>query len=93
MPAPIEVDRVYATEWGEDQNDPTCQNWTAEEKVEVDYMGEACRRCGGMGHCPREHMQSERQGQAGGKGSQKRARKRQRERLWWRVTRGERGHG
>ncbi len=50
---------MYATEWGEGQDDQNVQGWTEEEEeedeeVDTDYVGESCRRRGGMGHYVRE---------------------------------------
>jgi hypothetical protein len=53
----MEVDRVWAGEdraedggyWQEDGG-----NNESEEKVEVDFVGEMCMRCGGHGHYARE---------------------------------------
>ncbi len=40
---------------GENQDEHYGQGWTEEEeKVEIDYVGESCGRCGGMGHYARE---------------------------------------
>ena len=55
-PAPMEVDKVQATHWCEDRCGEEEHDWTEEEEaeVEIDYVGELCRRCGGMGHYARE---------------------------------------
>ena len=48
-PAPMEVDRVWAgeewEEWPEEGGGTEC-----DDKVEVDFVGETCLRCGGHGH-------------------------------------------
>ena len=55
-PAPMEVDKVQATHWHEDHCYEEEHDWTeeAEAEVEIDYVGESCMRCGGMGHYARE---------------------------------------
>ena len=71
-PAPTEVDRVWAgEEWEEDggywQEDGG--NNESEEKVEVDFVGEMCMRCGGHGHYARECLTPKEKGK--GKGGSK----------------------
>ncbi len=48
----MEVDRVWAGEAWEEEGDGV--NNESEEKVEVDFVGELCMRCGGHGHYARE---------------------------------------
>ena len=58
-PTPMEVDGVQAWGWHEDHYGCEGQDWTkdwteeGEEEIEIGYVGESCRRCGGMGHCKR----------------------------------------
>jgi hypothetical protein len=55
-PVPMEVDCVKEEreQWGE-YEEMGRYGWNDEdEKVEVDYVGESCLRCGGMGHYARE---------------------------------------
>ena len=55
-PTPMEVDRVRADEYQTECTDYWGQDWEEEEpgEVEIDYVGETCRRCGGLGHYARE---------------------------------------
>ena len=54
-PTPMEVDKVDVKDWdgGEGRNGGGEKSWE-EDAVEVDYVGEACRRCGGYGRYARE---------------------------------------
>ena len=54
-PMPMEVDRVKTLQWGEEEYEQDGNDWAEKEEVgiEVDYVGEACRRCGGLGHYAR----------------------------------------
>jgi hypothetical protein len=71
-PKPMEVDQVRGgfSEWwhwdgGEyDENGATEE---VEKDVEVDYVGESCLRCGGMGHYARECPTPKGKGKGGGK--------------------------
>ena len=55
-PVPMEVDRVRAEEWGDEQAQE--EEWGNEHdddgEREVHYVGEHCLRCGGHGHYARE---------------------------------------
>jgi hypothetical protein len=57
-PKPMEVDWVKegGYEWGQWDGAEHYENMAeeAEKDVEVDYVGESCLRCGGMGHYARE---------------------------------------
>jgi hypothetical protein len=54
-PKPMEVDHVRGESYDYQYKDYE-SGWGDEvlEEVEVDYVGESCRRCGGMGHYARE---------------------------------------
>jgi hypothetical protein len=76
-PAPMEVDRVQAADWseghyGEEQD--WAEEWTEKDEadIEIGYVGESCRRCGGMGHYARECPTPKGKGKGdGGKGGGK----------------------
>ena len=55
-PMPMEVDKVWAEEWPSQTYQDREQHEVEDnqDQVEVDYVGEACRRCGGLGHYARE---------------------------------------
>jgi hypothetical protein len=55
-PKPMEVDCVKEDWWWDGGGWENYENSGSEEgeKVEVDYVGESCLRCGGMGHYARE---------------------------------------
>jgi hypothetical protein len=55
-PKPMEVDHVKEDWWWDGGGWENYENsgFVEEEKVEVDYVGESCLRCGGMGHYARE---------------------------------------
>ena len=59
-PTPMEVDGVQAWGWHEDHYGCEGQDWTkdwteeGEEEIEIGYVGESCRGCGGMGRHARE---------------------------------------
>ena len=56
--APMEVDRVQKTRWWDEDlyqghshdQDVREEAWKPEEEAEIGYIGESCRRCGGMEH-------------------------------------------
>ena len=68
-PMPMEVDRVQTLQWGEEEYEQYGNGWVDEEesKMEVDYVCEACRRCGGSGHYARECSTPKGKGKDGGK--------------------------
>ena len=55
-PTPMEVDRVRADEYQTECTDCWGQDWGEEERgeVEIDLVGETCRRCGRLGRYARE---------------------------------------
>jgi hypothetical protein len=69
-PKPMEVDQVrehnWYTEWEHSKEEET--DWGEEgAEVQVDYVGESCLRCGGLGHYARECPTPKGKGK-GGKG-------------------------
>jgi hypothetical protein len=76
-PTPMEVDRVQASSWQEDHGEYEEGGWTEDwekdgSEVEIDYVGESCRKCGGMGHYARECPTPKGKGKGdGGKGGGK----------------------
>ena len=68
-PTPMEVDRVWAEEWPEEGAEGhQCWPCEDEEQLEVNYIGEACLRCGGQGHYARECPTPKGKGKRGGGG-------------------------
>ena len=58
-PMPMEIGKVWAEEWHDDtaeeyNGDYACWPCEGGEEKEVNYVGEACRNCGGHGHYARE---------------------------------------
>ncbi len=76
-PTPMEVDRVQEEYWHEDHGWHEEQEWEEgwpekeEAAVEIGYIGEACKRCGG-------HGQSARDATTKGKGKAKEEREQER---------------
>ena len=66
-PMPMEVDRVRAAEWHEEDPGGEMEECDADEK-DVNYVGEVCRRCGGHGHYARECPTPKGKGKGKGKG-------------------------
>ena len=90
----MEVDKVQATHWCEDYSGEEEHDWTGDEEadVEIDYVGELRRRCGGMGHYTRECPTQKGKGKGKSKGKKvqlerrwKRVREGQRKRVWGRL--------
>ena len=54
-PIPMEVDKVAAEMWNEEEYHHE-GDWEQEsqEQLEIGYVGESCRKCGGVGHYARE---------------------------------------
>jgi hypothetical protein len=50
-PTPMEVDNVREEEYEKGAFE---DEWDARQELEVDYVGESCLHCGGMGHYARE---------------------------------------
>ena len=80
-PTPMEVDRVQAhycheaAEW-EEYEGYDAEHWDeAGAEVEIGYVGESCRRCGGIGHyareCPTPDGKGKGKGEMKGKGKGK----------------------
>ena len=76
-PTPMEVDRVQAhcrheaAEW-EEHEDHEGEYWDEfGAEVEIGYVGEACRRCGGLGHYARERPTPKGKGKGKSKGEAK----------------------
>jgi hypothetical protein len=71
-PKPIEVDYVKdgSCDWwawdGGEQYEPNAKE-ESEKEVEVDYVGESCLRCGGLGHYTTECPTPKCKGKGGGK--------------------------
>jgi hypothetical protein len=69
-PKPMEVDQVkeygWEQEWWDYKEDEA--EWSEEgNEVKVDYVGETCLRCGGLGHYARECPTPKGKGKGGGK--------------------------
>ena len=56
-PIPMEVDKVAAEMWNEEEYHHE-GDWEQEsqEQVEIGYVGESCRKCGGVGHHARSQI-------------------------------------
>ena len=77
-PTPMAVDRVQANGWHEDHYEyeecDWAEDWVEKDdaEVEIGYVGESCRKCGGMGHYARECPTPKGKGKGdGGKGGGK----------------------
>jgi hypothetical protein len=71
-PKPMEVDHVkeYSADWWSWDGGEYYEGSGTDEhekEVEVDYVGEACLRCGGLGHYARERPTPKGKGKGGGK--------------------------
>ena len=64
-PTPMEVDKVAASGWEDVQDEGEWKN--EYEEVEIDYVGELCRRCGGICHYDRECPSQKGKGEGKGK--------------------------
>ncbi len=58
-PMPIQIGKVWAEEWHDDtaeeyNGDYACWPCEGGEETEMNYVGAACRNCGGHGHYARE---------------------------------------